>query len=192
MPTAWLILMNSRLSGLVQRLMKRVPSRTKSLGTSASSWRVSDMVRDVKREIKGVRRRRSEEGVERESTEEGAILATSISGEPEPGLIRAARPLETRERRQLRLHQTSRHRWSLVEEGIDISFVDTLAVLAAAACLWQLFSFPVSELQRASLYAHRLAQVLFTVGGNCSLRIVRMAVSFYFLSCLLSVCVCLS
>jgi hypothetical protein len=62
MPTAWLILMNSRLSAensvsnlssqsrggstvrLVQRRMKRLPSRTKSLGISASSWKVSDIV----------------------------------------------------------------------------------------------------------------------------------------------------
>lgn len=48
MPTAWLILMNSRLSGLVQRLMKRDPSRTKSLGISASSWKVSDIVKELK------------------------------------------------------------------------------------------------------------------------------------------------
>lgn len=60
MPTAWLILMNSRLSAvqesqrapmnhgeidvrLVQRRTNREPSRTKSLGISASSWKVSDM-----------------------------------------------------------------------------------------------------------------------------------------------------
>lgn len=48
MPTAWLILMNSRLSGLVQRLMKRDPSRTKSLGISASSWKVSDIVKELR------------------------------------------------------------------------------------------------------------------------------------------------